>query len=111
MELIGGHPYLVRSALYRIASGDITLEEFLRTAPTEAGIYSSYLMGHLKTLEDYPELGKAMQKVVVADAPVRLRSEISFKLDSQGLISRIDNDVTPRCLLYKLYFRDRLGGS
>ncbi|NMF60897.1 hypothetical protein HC246_23440 [Pseudanabaena yagii GIHE-NHR1] len=111
MELIGGHPYLVRSALYRIASQDITLEEFLRTAPTEAGIYSSYLMGHLKTLEDYPELGEAMQKVVMADAPVRLRSEISFKLDSQGLVSRIDNDVTPRCLLYKLYFRDRLGGS
>lgn len=111
MELIGGHPYLVRSALYRIASRDITLEDFLRTAPTEAGIYSSYLMGHLKTLEDYPELGEAMQKVVAADAPVRLRSEISFKLDSQGLISRIDNDVTPRCLLYKLYFRDRLGGS
>ncbi len=111
IELIGGHPYLVRSALYRIASRDITLEEFLRTAPTEAGIYSSYLMGHLKTLEDYPELGEAMQKVVSADAPVRLRSEISFKLDSQGLISRIDNDVMPRCLLYKLYFRDRLGGS
>jgi serine/threonine protein kinase len=111
MELIGGHPYLVRSALYRIASQDINLADFLRTAPTEAGIYSSYLMGHLKTLEDYPELGEAMQKVVAADAPVRLRSEISFKLDSQGLISRIDNDVTPRCLLYKLYFRDRLGGS
>ena len=111
MQLIGGHPYLVRSALYRIASRDITLEEFLRTAPTEAGIYSSYLMGHLKTLEDYPELGDAMQKVVIADEPVRLRSEISFKLDSQGLVSRIDNNVTPRCLLYKLYFRDRLGVS
>ncbi len=111
MELIGGHPYLVRSALYRIASRDITLAEFLRTAPTEAGIYSSYLMGHLKTLEDYPELGEAMQKVVAADEPVRLRSEISFKLDSQGLVSRIDNNVTPRCLLYKLYFRDRLGGN
>jgi hypothetical protein len=111
MELIGGHPYLVRSALYRIASRDITLEDFLRTAPTEAGIYSRYLMGHLKTLEDYPELGEAMQKVVMADAPVRLRSEISFKLESQGLVSRIDNDVTPRYLLYKLYFRDRLGGS
>ena len=111
MELIGGHPYLVRSALYRIASRDITLTDFLRTAPTEAGIYSSYLMGHLKTLEDYPELGEAMQKVVAVDEPVRLRSEISFKLDSQGLVSRIDNNVTPRCLLYKLYFRDRLGGN
>jgi hypothetical protein len=111
MELIGGHPYLVRSALYRIASRDITLTDFLRTASTEAGIYSSYLMGHLKTLEDYPELGEAMQKVVAVDEPVRLRSEISFKLDSQGLVSRIDNNVTPRCLLYKLYFRDRLGGN
>ena len=43
-------------------------------------------------------------KPVAVDEPVRLRSEISFKLDSQGLVSRIDNNVTPRCLLYKLYW-------
>ncbi|WP_414753120.1 AAA-like domain-containing protein [Anabaena sp. CCY 9910] len=109
MDLIGGHPYLVRSALYHIAAGDLTLEEFLRTAPTEAGIYSDYLLGHLKSLEDYPTLGAAMKTVVTSEFPVRLRSEEAFKLDSMGLVVRVENNVQPRCQLYRQYFRDRLG--
>lgn len=107
--LIGGHPYLVRSALYHIASGDLSLEEFLHIAPTEAGIYSNHLLGHLKVLEDYPKLAAAMKTVVASENPVRLRSEEAFKLDSRGLVVRDKNDVQPRCLLYRLYFRDRLG--
>jgi len=111
MGLIGGHPYMVRSALYHIAAGDLSLAEFLRTAPTEAGIYSDYLRGHLKTLEDYPELGAAMKLVITSEAPVRLRSEESFKLDSMGLVVRVDNNVKPRCDLYRQDFCDRLGGN
>ncbi|PZO41901.1 MAG: serine/threonine protein kinase [Pseudanabaena frigida] len=108
MGLVGGHPYLVRSALYRIASGDLSLTEFLRSAPTEAGIYSSHLLGLLRTLEEHPDLAKAMQNVVNAVAPIRLRAEDAFKLDSMGLVVRIENDVQPRCSLYQQYFRDRL---
>ncbi len=111
MGLIGGHPYMVRSALYHIAAGYLSLAEFLRTAPTEAGIYSDYLRGHLKTLEDYPELGAAMKLVITSEAPVRLRSEESFKLDSMGLVVRVDNNVKPRCDLYRQYFCDRLEGN
>jgi AAA-like domain/CHAT domain len=107
--LIGGHPYLVRSALYYLASGDFSLDEFLKIAPTEAGIYSGLLRGYLKTLEDCPELGAAMKKVVDADDRVSLRTEESFKLDSMGLIVRVENDVIPRCHLYRQYFRERLG--
>jgi AAA-like domain/CHAT domain len=109
MALVGGHPYLVRSALYHVAMGDLSLETFLKTAPTEAGIYQDHLVGHLKALEDYPVLGTAMKAMVTAEAPVRLRSEEAFKLDSMGLVVRVENDVQPRCQLYRQYFRDRLG--
>jgi hypothetical protein len=108
-QLVGGHPYLVRSALYHLASGDLSFSEFLQTAPTEAGIYKNYLLGHLKTLEDCPELGVAMRSLVLSEQPVRLRSEDAFKLDSMGLVVRVDNNVKPRCELYRLYFGDRLG--
>ena len=107
--LIGGHPYLVRLALYHLAAGDLSLEEFLQTAPTEAGIYRNHLLGHLKALEDYPDLAAAMKTVVASAVPVRLRSEEAFKLDSRGLLVRHKNEVQPRCLLYRLYFCDRLG--
>jgi AAA-like domain len=109
MSSVGGHPYLVRTALYHIASGDVTLEDFLKKAATEAGFYSSYLAGHLSSLEKYPELGVAMKAVVMSDVPVRLKSEEAFKLTSMGLVVRLDNDVQPRCALYRKYFRDRLG--
>jgi len=107
--LIGGHPYLVRSALYHIAVGDVTLESFLKTAPTEAGLYSDHLIGHLRALEHHPALGAAMKTVVMSETPVSLRSEEAFKLDSRGLVMRVENDVQPRCHLYRRYFRDRLG--
>jgi AAA-like domain/CHAT domain len=109
--LIGGHPHLVRSALYTLTVGDLSLDRFLKTAPTEAGIYGDLLRGHLKVLEDLPELGVAMKKVVEADFPVNLRSAEAFKLDSMGLIVRVENDVLPRCNLYRQYFREHLGSN
>ncbi|MEG4944928.1 AAA-like domain-containing protein [Microcoleus sp. F4-D5] len=35
METVGGHPYLVRVALYQVAKGRITLDRLLKVAPTE----------------------------------------------------------------------------
>lgn len=110
-NLIGGHPYMVRVGLYKIAAGDLTLETFLKTAPTEAGIFSDLLRGFLSTLEGSPDLRAAMKKVVESDEPVDLRADDSFKLDSMGLVVRVQNAVIPRCLLYRQYFRKRLADA
>lgn len=108
MTMVGGHPYLVRMALYRIARKDITLNLLLQKAPTEAGPYSDHLRRHLWNLEQHPELAAAIKKVVAATSPVRLNSIECFKLLSMGLLLQQGNDVTPRCNLYRQYFRDRL---
>ncbi|MBN3939215.1 AAA-like domain-containing protein [Nostoc sp. NMS9] len=108
MAMVGGHPYLVRVALYHIARQDITLNLLLQTAPTEAGPYSDHLRRHLWNLEQRPELAAAIKKVVANTSPVRLNSIQCFKLLSMGLLQQQGNDVTPRCDLYRQYFRDRL---
>ncbi|MDZ8137099.1 MAG: AAA-like domain-containing protein [Nostoc sp. DedQUE04] len=108
MTMVGGHPYLVRMALYRIARKDITLNLLLQKAPTEAGPYSDHLRRHLWNLEQHPELAAAIRKVVAATSPVRLNSIECFKLLSMGLLLQQGNDVTPRCNLYRQYFCDRL---
>ncbi|QSJ15685.1 AAA-like domain-containing protein [Nostoc sp. UHCC 0702] len=108
MAMVGGHPYLVRVALYRIARKDITLDLLLQKAPTEAGPYSDHLRRHLWNLEQRPELAAAIKKVVATSSPVRLDSIECFKLLSMGLLQQQGNDVTPRCDLYRQYFRDRL---
>jgi AAA-like domain/CHAT domain len=108
MDMVGGHPYLVQLALDPIAHQDIGLDELLRMAPTDEGMYRDYLNERLQSLEKNSLLVEAMKQVVNADSAVRLSSKEAFKLDSMGLIKRLGNNIVPRCNLYRLYFRDRL---
>ena len=105
MGMVGGHPYLVRLALYEVSSGEMTLEQLLRQASTEVGIYSNHLRGHLEILQQAPELAQAWQTVVASPEPVELDSMQIYKLHSMGLVQRKDNQVIPRCHLYREYFR------
>lgn len=107
MELVGGHPYLVRLALYRLARRDIQLDALLKNGCTESGLYGDHLRRHLWSLEQNPDLLEAMKAVVDVDAPVRLEATQSFKLHSIGLVHLQGNDVIPRCNLYRNYLRDR----
>jgi transcriptional regulator with XRE-family HTH domain len=108
MAMIGGHPYLVQLALDSMKHQNITLEQLLLSSPTEAGIYSDHLRRHLKTLQQYPDLASAFCAIVTADSAVKIASEQAFKLNSMGLVHLQGNEVTPRCDLYRQYFRDRL---
>lgn len=108
MEMVGGHPYLVRMALYKIARAEMTLEELLRIAPTEEGLYCEHLRRHLLNLEENQELLLAMRQVVAVNDPVRIDTGTAFKLRSMGLVKQKGNDVLPLCDLYRQYFRDRL---
>ncbi|MBE9145170.1 AAA-like domain-containing protein [Planktothrix mougeotii] len=109
MEMVDGHPYLVRKALYEMARNYLTLEEFIKISPTEQGLYSDHLRRLLFNLnQNNGELATAMKKVVASDNPVRLESTLGFKLRSMGLVKFRGNDVIPLCNLYRLYFSDRL---
>jgi hypothetical protein len=109
MQVVGGHPYLVRVALYYITREEITLRQLIESAPTEAGLYSDHLRRHLWNLEQRPELITAIHKVMTMNEPVRLESVQAFQLHSMGLIHLQGNEVVPRCDLYRQYFYDRLG--
>jgi hypothetical protein len=107
LELVGGHPYLVRKALYELANG-LPLATFLVEAPTRAGVYCDHLRGLLKAVENHPELAEALRQVVGSSEPVKLRSEQAFKLESLGLLVPEGNLERPRCRLYARYMADRL---
>jgi hypothetical protein len=108
MLMVGGHPYLVRMALYQIALGRRTLEELLEKAPTEEGLYRAHLRDHMFNLEKNQELLKAMKQVVAAKAPIRIAPKEDLELLSMGLVKKKGNDVFPMCELYRQYFCDRL---
>jgi serine/threonine-protein kinase len=108
MNMMGGHPYLVRVALYHIAKGNMTLEKLLQVAPTQEGPYYDHLRRHLLNLEKSAELVAAVRQVVAADRPVEIRAAEAFKLRSMGLVKFRGNAVVPLCQMYRDYFRDRL---
>ena len=93
MAMIGGHPALVRQALGSLQQQDITLEELLTTAPTDAGIFQNHLGRSLQTLHKYPDLAEALLITVNSDVPVEIASEKSFKLHRMGLVKMQANCV------------------
>ncbi len=109
IAMIGGHPYLVRLALYHLGRQEVTLEQLLQEAPTISGIYSNYLRHHLGNLQGHPELAEALKRVVTAPVSVQLEAITAYKLESMGLVKLEGNQAIPSCELYRLYFREQLG--
>lgn len=111
MDLVGGHPHLLRVALNDIVRGRITLEDLQEVAATESSIYGDHLSRHLGNVQKDPSLRAAMQQVVRADGPIQLEQEAKFKLRSMGLVKLVGNRVVPTCNLYRRYFCDCLTDS
>ena len=108
MAMVGGFPYLIRQALYALATQDITPEQLLAEAPTPCGIYHTHLLNHFNILSQYPDLMSTYGRIVTAEEPIQIPSLVSHQLFSMGLIKLVQNKVMPSCQLYCLYFRDYL---
>ncbi|MBD6618544.1 diguanylate cyclase [Komarekiella sp. 'clone 1'] len=111
MAMVGGHPYLIRLALYHLmGKGGLEkdLQQLLQEAPTEAGIYNEYLRRYLLKLREEPELAAAFAQVINPTAHVKIEPGLAYKLQSLGLINLECDRYTPTCELYRLYFREQL---
>jgi hypothetical protein len=108
MGMVGGHPFLIRAALYHIARGEVSLEHLLQIAPTEGGLYGEHLRRHLLNLEGDEKLLAAIKQVIAVKQPVSISTSEAFKLTSMGLVLFQGSEVLPSCDLYRQYFRERL---
>jgi hypothetical protein len=108
MELVSGHPYLIRLSLYHLAKGDLSWRKLIENASTDSGIYGEVLHRNLRYLQQNPDLARAFIRVLQTDDPVELEQVDAFKLYSMGLVNLLGNQVTVSCDLYRQYFRDRL---
>lgn len=109
MGLVNGHPHLVELTLFYLKNNKNTsLEEVIKIATTEAGIYRNHLRHLLRLISLRSELLEVFKTVITASNSVRLDSLQNYKLHSMGLVHLQANDVVPRCKLYQQYFVDRL---
>lgn len=108
-RMVGGHPFLLRRALYCICDQGMTLEQLLHDAPTNAGIYRDHLLNYLTTLQHDSSLTELVKQVMISDGPVELEPFQNYQLRSMGLIKQQGDQVIPSCDLYRQYFSRWLG--
>jgi hypothetical protein len=105
MDMLGGHPFLIRLAMYYISNQDLTLNQLLQEAATEDSIYSDHLNRYWKTLSINPKLAEALTTVMTANKPVQIERTVGYQLRSMGLIQYAQQgNALPACKLYQLYF-------
>jgi hypothetical protein len=106
-DLLQGHPFLVRKALYVLAIDKLTVNELLQCAGNEDGPFSDHLRQYLLRLHDNPEQRGAMKSVIQNHTcPTDL---LFYQLRSAGLIKGASRtDAWPRCDLYARYFHTHL---
>ncbi|MGB6296181.1 MAG: AAA-like domain-containing protein [Rivularia sp. (in: cyanobacteria)] len=104
INLVSGHPFLIRLAIYHIAKGNVSLNQILKNATSSNSIYSEHLRRQSFILAQQPELAEAMKNIVNNSNPT-LSTVIKFKLQSMGLVKLQGDNVFPSCNLYRQFLR------
>lgn len=106
MTLLNGHPYLVRRALYLVASERMTVNALFSQAAQDRGPFGDHLRYHLFRMYDKTELVQGLLQVIQNQSCPDER--IFFRLRGAGLVRRQEQSVIMRCPLYAQYFKEHL---
>jgi hypothetical protein len=107
-NLLHGHPYLVRRALYLVATKRITVDDLFKQATEDRGPFGDHLRYYIFRLQGRTELLDGLRQVISNKTLADERS--FFRLRGAGLVRREGGKVLPRCELYENYFREHLNG-
>lgn len=106
MTLLGGHPYLIRRALYLVASQQISSFDLFTHAIAERGPFGDHLRHHLSLLHEKQELIQGLLEIITKNT---CKDKLVFwRLRGAGLVRRSGNAFVARCQLYADYFRNNL---
>ncbi len=105
-SLVGGHPYLVRQSLYRVATKQVNTQELLQTATQDNSIFSDHLRRYLSYFNDQPALKPWMLDIIAGKNDIP--NEIYDKLHGAGLVKLVNGMIVSRCRLYAEFFRQKL---
>ncbi len=119
MNLLNGHPYLTRRALYLVATGRAGVADVFAQATDDRGPFGDHLRYHLFRVHDKGDLVAGLFRVhdkgdlVAGLCEVMRRNTcddetIFFRLRGAGLVQRSGQSAQMRCPLYEGYFREHL---
>jgi hypothetical protein len=108
MDLVNGHPFLTRLALYQVTLGKIDMPTLLAQATEDTGPFGDHLRHYLRRVLRQPELKQAL--VRICHAHTWEESPVFYRLKEAGLIKKQGERVVLRNNLYGRYFKERLNG-
>ena len=106
MELLNGHPYLTRKALYALVTERWTLQDLIRVSATDQGPFGDHLRHLQWLLRDNPDLRETLKQVIRQGRCSD--DERFFRLLRAGLVKGSGVVCRCRCDLYRMYFEDKL---
>lgn len=106
MGLLNGHPYLVRRALYEVASGRTSASALLAGAAADDSPFGDHLRNLFFRISGDAKLVDGMKSVLTRNACQD--DHVLFRLRGAGLVRIEGRTVQPRCRLYAEYFREHL---
>jgi hypothetical protein len=107
IRLVGGHPYLVRQALYALSATGRSIADLEDTAATDHGPFGDHLRHLLWVLRNNDRLCKSLKQLL---GGYGCSDEADFqRLRAAGLVEGEDRGTaTMRCDLYTTYMRRHL---
>ena len=108
LEVVNGHPYLVRLAFYYLLTNQISLDELEKLSGSVLYVYQDYLKALLFILQRNPLLLDPLREILLGRKPLDIDSAIAYQLESLGLIEFRENRPSISCRLYQYYFGQKL---
>lgn len=105
-ELLGGHPYLTRKALYVLVTEDLSWIDLERIATEDHGPFGDHLRRYHWLLRDEPDLKKALKEIIRSGHCID--EQLFFRLLRAGLAKGSGDRCACRCGLYERYFEGKL---
>jgi len=107
MDLVSGHPYLVRRALYTIKMSSCSVQDLKTDAAKDSGPFRDHLRLLLRTLYQSDEMRDAYRQILDRGC---CDSERAFqRLQGAGLVKGESRSAaSARCALYHSYYKQHL---
>lgn len=105
-ELLSGHPYLTRKALYLLVSELWSWDNLYKHAAADQGPFADHLRRQLWFIQEDTALQEALRQVLNYNKCDN--DKVLWRLLRAGLVKGIGDLYYCRCGLYEKYFKDHL---
>ncbi len=102
MNLVGGHPYLVRQAFYTLTTERLSLPDLLAVATSPDGPFGKHLLFYQHSLQKNPTLQDALHQVL-REKTLPPENPLE-RLAAVGLLRQEGGKWQARCGLYERFF-------